>query len=119
MKNMFGMLTTKWKGLYHIHGMDKVIHDICLTLPPKLTVIDGFVAMEGRGPVHGKPVQMNTIIASTDPVAADATAARAMGFNPDMVDHIRWAHESGMGQKDPTQILGDGVDAVKRVFKRA
>lgn len=98
--------------------MYKVIHDICHTLPPALTVIDGFVAMEGRGPVHGKPVQMNTIIASTDVVAADATAARAMGFNPDEVDHIRWAHESGIGEKDDVQVLGDGVEAVKRVFER-
>ena len=119
MKNMFGMLTTKWKGRYHITGMDKVIHDICLTLPPALTVIDGFVAMEGRGPVHGKPVHMDTIIASTDVVAADATAARAMGFNPDTVDHIRWAHESGIGQKDDVNVLGDGVEAVKRVFERS
>lgn len=118
MKNMFGMLTTKWKARYHIHGMDKVIHDIVLTLPPALTVIDGFVAMEGRGPVHGKPVQMNTVIASTDPVAADATAARAMGFDPDGVDHIRWAHESGIGQKDGVNVVGDGVEAVKRVFSR-
>jgi len=119
MKNMFGMLTTKWKGRYHITGMDKVIHDICLTLSPALTVIDGFVAMEGRGPVHGKPVQMDTIIASTDVVAADATAARAMGFDPDTVDHIRWAHESGIGQKDDVDVLGDGVEAVKRVFERS
>jgi uncharacterized protein (DUF362 family) len=62
---------------------------------------------------------MNTIITSTDPVAADATAARAMGFNPDTIDHIRWAHESGIGQKDDVNILGDGVEAVKRVFARA
>jgi uncharacterized protein (DUF362 family) len=119
MKNMFGMLTTKWKGRLHVHGMDKVVHDICITLPPALTVIDGFVAMEGRGPVHGKPVQMNTILASSDVVAADATAARVMGFDPDEVDHIRWAHESQVGNKDNAEILGDGVDAVKRVFGRA
>ena len=34
LKNMFGMLTTKFKGRYHIRGMDKVIHDINKTLPP-------------------------------------------------------------------------------------
>lgn len=118
MKNMFGMLTTKWKARYHVHGMHKVIYDILLTLPPALTVIDGFVAMEGRGPVHGNPVQMDTVIASTDAVAADATAARAMGFDPDEVDHIRWAHESGIGQKDDINVLGDGLDTVKKVFAR-
>ncbi len=50
LKNMFGMLTTKFKGQYHIRGMDKVIHDINKTLPPRVTVIDGFVAMEGQRP---------------------------------------------------------------------
>ncbi|MCW4050269.1 MAG: DUF362 domain-containing protein [Candidatus Bathyarchaeota archaeon] len=118
MKNMFGMLTTKWKGKFHLQGMHKVIHDINRTLPPQLTVIDGFIAMEGRGPVHGKPVKMDTIIASTDPVAADATASRIMGFNPERIDHIKWAYQSGIGEINDIEVLGDGVDAVKRVFER-
>jgi hypothetical protein len=29
-----------------------------------------------------------------------------------------WAHESQIGNKDNAEILGDGVDAVKRVFGR-
>ncbi len=117
MKNMFGMLTTKFKGKYHLRGMDKVVHDIAVTLPPQLTVIDGFVAMEGRGPVHGKPVQMDTIIASTDVVGADATASRIMGFNPERIDHIRWADESGLGTMNP-EVVGDSIESVKRIFER-
>ena len=119
MKNMFGMLTTKFKGKYHIRGMDKVIHDINKTLPPQVTVIDGFVAMEGRGPVHGKPVKMDTIIASVDPVAADTVASQIMGFYPEQIDHIRWAHESGIGNMNDIEVVGDGIDAVKRIFERA
>jgi len=118
MKNLFGMLTTKFKGKYHIMGMDKVVHDISVTLPPQLTVIDGFVAMEGRGPVHGKSVKMDTVIASTDVVAADATGSRIMGFNPERIDHIRWADESGLGTMNP-EVVGDTIDSVKRVFDRA
>jgi len=118
MKNLFGMLTTKFKGKYHIRGMDKVVHDISVTLPPQLTVIDGFVAMEGRGPVHGTPVQMDTVIASTDVVGADATGSRIMGFNPERIDHIRWADETGLGSMNP-MVVGDSVDSVTRVFKRA
>jgi uncharacterized protein (DUF362 family) len=118
MKNMFGMLTTKWKGRYHINDMHKVIHDICVTLPPTLTVIDGFVAMEGRGPVHGTPVRMGTIIAGTDVVATDSVACRVMGFTQDEVDHIAWAHRSGLGAMDDVDVVGDGVDAVRRVFTR-
>lgn len=118
MKNMFGMLTTKFKGRYHLRGMDKVVHDIAVTLPPHLTVIDGFVAMEGKGPVHGKPVQMDAVIASTDVVAADATASRIMGFNPERIDHIRWADESGLGTMNP-EVVGDTIESVKRIFERA
>ena len=118
MKNMFGMLTTKWKGKYHLNGMDKVVHDINLVLKPHLTVIDGFIAMEGRGPVHGRPVKMDTIIASTDVVAADAIGSTIMGFDPRNIDHIKWAHQSGIGEIDDIEVVGDGVDAVKRIFQR-
>lgn len=119
MKNMFGMLTTKWKGKFHLRGMDRVIHDINLTLPPQVVVIDGFVAMEGRGPVHGKPVKMDTIIAGTDPVATDATAARIMGFDPQEIDHIKWGHESGVGNMEDIEVVGNRVEKVFRPFERS
>jgi uncharacterized protein (DUF362 family) len=111
LKNMFGMLTTKFKGQYHVRGMDKVIHDINLVLPPSLTVIDGFIAMEGRGPVHGKPVKMDTVIASVDPVAADSTGSRVMGFDPREINHIKWAHESGIGTMNNIKLLGNRIEA--------
>lgn len=119
MKNMFGMLTTKWKGQYHIRGMDKVIHDINKTLPPHLTIIDGFIAMEGRGPVHGTPIKMNTIITSTDVVAADATATTIMGIDPHQVKHIQYAHETGIGNLDNIETLGDNINTIKRKFKQS
>lgn len=118
LKNMFGMLTTKLKAQYHVRGIDKVIHDINKTLPPQVTVIDGFVGMKGAGPVHGQPVKMDTIIASVDVVAADAIACRVMGFDPKKVDHIRWSHESGIGSMSDIEVVGDGVEAVRRIFPR-
>jgi uncharacterized protein (DUF362 family) len=118
LKNMFGMLTTKFKGKYHIRGMDKVIHDINKTLPPQLTIIDGFVAMEGRGPVHGNPVKMNTVIASVDPVSADSVGAQVMGFTPEEIDHIKWSHESGIGSMTDIEVFGNSIESVKRKFQR-
>ncbi len=118
LKNMFGMLTTKWKGKFHLKGMHKVIHDINKTLPPHVTVIDGFIGMEGRGPVRGDPVKMDTIIASTDPVASDATGSKIMGFNPEEIDHIRWCNETGIGNMNNIEIIGEDIEAVKQVFKR-
>ena len=118
MKNMFGLLPDKFKGKYHMRGMDKVIIDINTILKPTITVIDGFVGMEGRGPVHGNPVKMDTIIAGTDPVATDATAARVMGIDPQTIEHIKWGHERRLGEMYDIEVVGDGIEAVKRIFAR-
>jgi len=119
MKNVFGLLPDKFKGKYHLIGIDKVIVDINTVLKPVMTVIDGFIGMEGRGPVHGQPVKMNTIIAGFDPVATDSTAARVMGFDPNYISHIRLAQEKKLGEINNIEELGDGIDAVKRQFKKA
>jgi uncharacterized protein (DUF362 family) len=112
LKNMFGMLTTRQKYPMHRFGMNNVIYDICKTLPPILSVIDGFFGKSGEGPWSGKPVKMNTIIASTDPIAADAIGARCIGIDPWTIDHIRWLHKAGLGEIDNVDVVGDGIEAV-------
>jgi uncharacterized protein (DUF362 family) len=117
MKNMFGLLPDKFKGKYHMKGISKVVVDINTVLKPAFTVIDGFVGMEGEGPVDGTPVQMNLIIAGKDVVATDATAARVMGFNPYEITHIRKAYEKGLGRSE-AEIVGEKLETVKRTFKQ-
>jgi uncharacterized protein (DUF362 family) len=112
LKNMFGMLTTRNKYAMHRHGMNNVIYDICKTLPPTLSVIDGFYGKSGRGPWEGPPVKMNTIIASSDAVAADATGARCIGIDPWTIEHVRWLHEAGIGEIDNVEIIGDKIEDV-------
>ena len=119
MKNMFGLLPDKFKGKYHMNGISKVIVDINTVIKPALTVIDGFVAMEGRGPTDGTPVKMDLIIAGKDVVATDATAARIMGFTPAEISHIRTAVQKGLGNIDNIEIVGSKLEDVKRVFKRS
>jgi uncharacterized protein (DUF362 family) len=118
MKNMFGLLPDKFKGKYHLRGIDKVILDVNTALRSQLTVIDGFVAMEGRGPVGGRPVKIDLIIAGVDPVATDATAARIMGFDPHLISHISSAHDRGLGEIDDVEVLGERLEDVTRVFER-
>ena len=118
LKNMFGMLTTRRKFGYHRFGMNEVIHDVCKTLPPALTVIDGFYGKEGRGAWSNNPVKMDAIIASSDPVAADATGARVIGIDPESISHVRWLHESGVGEMNDIEVVGDGIDAVYRKWDR-
>jgi uncharacterized protein (DUF362 family) len=118
MKNMFGLLPDKFKGKYHLMGISKVIVDINTVLRPKLTIIDGFVGMEGAGPIDGTPVRMDLIIAGTDTVATDATACRVMGIDPHEIKHIYKACEKGLGNIDDVQILGEKLETVKRPFKQ-
>ena len=118
MKNMFGLLPDKMKFKYHAKGINKVIVDINTVIKPNLTVIDGFVAMEGRGPTDGSPVKMDLIIAGKDPVATDATGARIMGIDPHEISHIRTAHQKGLGNIDDIELLGAQLDDVQRMFKK-
>jgi uncharacterized protein (DUF362 family) len=118
MKNMFGLLPDKLKGKYHMKGINKVIVDINTVLKPALTVIDGFVGMEGRGPSDGIPVKMDLIIAGKDVVATDATASKVIGFDPHEISHIRKAQEKGLGTIDDVQVVGEKLEDVTRPFLR-
>jgi uncharacterized protein (DUF362 family) len=81
-------------------------------LPPTLSVIDGFYGKSGKGPWEGPPVKMNTIIASSDAVAADAIGARCIGIDPWTIEHVRWLYEAGIGEIDNVEIIGDKIEDV-------
>jgi uncharacterized protein (DUF362 family) len=119
MKNMFGLLPDKFKGKYHAKGISNVVVDINAVVKPVLTVVDGFVGMEGKGPVDGDPVKMDLIIAGKDVVAVDATCCRVMGFDPHKVKHVLRAHERGLGEIDDVDMVGEKVETVMRRFKPA
>ena len=58
-------------------------------VPIHFVIVDGIVAMEGDGPLNGTPRSLNRIVLADDPVAADASCARLMGFDPGRIVHIR------------------------------
>ncbi|MCP8321444.1 MAG: DUF362 domain-containing protein, partial [archaeon] len=119
MKNMFGLIPDKFKLKYHfMHSVDKVIVDVNTVIKPVLTIIDGFIAMEGQGPIDGKPVKMDLIIAGKDVVATDAVASRVMGFDPRLIYHIRRASEKGLGAIEGYEVVGESVESVARKFRR-
>lgn len=119
MKNMFGLLPDKMKFLYHAKGISDVIVDINSVIKPQITIVDGFVAMEGNGPTDGSPVKMDLVVAGCDVVATDATCARIMGLDPHEIKHVRTAHQKGLGQIDDIAIVGSKLEDVKRSFKPA
>jgi len=119
MKNMFGLLPDKFKAKYHAMGISKVVVDINSVLKPALTVIDGFVGMEGKGPVDGTPVKMDVIIAGKNVVATDAVGCRVMGIDPHSIKHIRRAQEKALGNIDNIEVVGEKIENVARTFNKA
>ena len=86
MKNFFGVVPGAvygWpKNLLHMKGIGASILDLNATIRPHLAVVDAVVAMEGDGPIMGRPRALGFIGMSRDLVAIDATCARIVGLDP-------------------------------------
>jgi uncharacterized protein (DUF362 family) len=95
MKNMFGVVPGNkygWpKNILHWRGIHESILDICATVPIHFVIADAVIGMEGNGPLNGSPRPLGTVVLADDPVAADATCARLMGFEPERIPHIHEA----------------------------
>jgi uncharacterized protein (DUF362 family) len=121
LKNMFGIVPGMkygWpKNLLHWAGIHESILDICATVPIHFVIADGITAMEGNGPLQGTARELGKLVLADDPVAADATCARLMGFNPVRVEHIRIAGDF-LGNLDAPAIemVGDRTPLPSRPF---
>jgi len=119
MKNMFGVIASKRKSHFHSRLSDVLVY-LNHAIRQHLIIADGLVAMEGLGPIHGKPVNLGLIISGKNPFTVDAACCHIMGFNPYAVEALWKAHQRGMGEIDPQKIqfLGDDVGNLKNKFSR-
>ena len=113
LKNMIGTLSDNEKGRFHQVNLNQCIADLSLALHPGLVVIDATRAMTKRGPSGGVMVDLNLVVASTDPVAADLIAAeelfKAEGTTDPRgaaisINHIQNAAQLGVGIADFSKI---------------
>lgn len=113
-KNSFGGLLREVRHYAH-----KYMHEVLVDLlymqrelhPAVFTVMDGTIAGDGAGPRTMIPRVKNLLLAASDSVAIDSTAARLMGFDPLSIPFLRMAQERGLGVADPRriEIVGDDV----------
>lgn len=101
----------------------KMIHrnvvEFAKRLWPQLVVLDGFVCMEGDGPVDGTAVPMKVAVASTDPVKADGVGARLIGFEPEEIGYLYYLQEEEhMGEYSLENLVGDDLNPLRRKLKR-
>jgi uncharacterized protein (DUF362 family) len=81
------------KNPLHVHGIPNSIVDLTATIRPHFAIVDAVTAMEGDGPIMGRPRSLGFIAMGSDPVAVDATCARVIGLDPVKIDYLNAASQ--------------------------
>ncbi len=91
---------------YPAHNLN--LYLLAAAYPPHLSIIDGFIGMEGEGPEFGDPVKWGVAVTSCDAVAADCLAAQLMGFRVSDIGYLWYCQRKGLGVSDmrDMDILG-------------
>jgi uncharacterized protein (DUF362 family) len=100
MKNWIG-ITDKRRELFHA-SLHQSIVTLAELMRPTLTIIDATRVLLRNGPRGGNldDVRLtNTVVASLDPVAADAWASDWLELPMDKVTYLKLAEQSGLGSR--------------------
>ena len=101
LKNSMGIIGGN-RGKLH-HNLGQELADLATVVQPKLTVIDATRILMRNGPQGGRveDVQvLDTVIASSDPVAADAYATTLFDMQPQDIASTLAAYKMGLGEMD-------------------
>jgi uncharacterized protein (DUF362 family) len=98
LKNWYGLLGGR-RNVFH-QDINNIVKELALLVRPTLVILDGTMAMMTNGPTGGSLSDLkaaNTMIVSTDPVAADVYGAALLGKKSADVPYITSAAEAGAG----------------------
>ncbi len=113
MKNWYGIIGGQRNRLHQ--RIDESLADLTAFVTPTLTIIDGYRVLMRNGPTGGSPADVEarkTVIASIDPIAADAYAARTFfGLDPPRLPFLRLgeARKLGTSSIDPARVAERAV----------
>lgn len=102
-----------------MRGININIAKIARHVMPSLGVIDGYIGMEGAGPVSGDPIKLGVSAASLHPVSLDSVMAKIMGFEPLNIGYLHHLDKWGIGIADLNEIevLGESINKLIVEFK--
>jgi uncharacterized protein (DUF362 family)/Pyruvate/2-oxoacid:ferredoxin oxidoreductase delta subunit len=119
-KNMFGVIPGRLKPGYHARLQDPgrfadMLIDLAEAVPPRLSIMDAVIGMEGSGPSAGTPRKVGFLLASFNPLALDVVAAEMIGLRRDDFPLLTTASKRGL---NPTRIseielIGAELDALR------
>ena len=120
-KNMFGCVSGKWKAYWHFakgakaEKFCRLLIEIYKFLNPALTIIDGVIAMDGPGPIRGRPRPFGWLIAGTDPIACEIVCSRLINLDPQTLPIVRTARQMGFGSTELATGGCSNPEAIKIV----
>lgn len=100
MKNLMGVIRDR--PAMHLN-LGQRLPDLASRVQPGLIVVDAVRILTANGPTGGNlddVRKLDTVIATTDIVAADSYAATLFGLQPWDLDYVRAATEMGLGRSD-------------------
>ena len=101
MKNWYGLLGGR-RNIFH-QDIHTLIQELALMVRPTLVILDGTTSMMTNGPTGGSLSDLkrtDTLIVSTDQVAADAFAAKLLNKTAADLPYIAKAAAAGAGTAD-------------------
>ncbi|MFW9934567.1 MAG: DUF362 domain-containing protein [Candidatus Thorarchaeota archaeon] len=98
--------------------------DVHMVLKPRLNIIDAFTVSNDINMTETKaepPFNLNTILASQDPLALDFIAAKIGGIDPFDIPYLRNAAERRIGESDydRIQVCGTPLDQIITIWETA
>ena len=112
-KNWYGLMGGR-RNMFH-QDIHNIIKELAMMVSPTLVILDGTMTMMTNGPTGGSLddlKQTDTMIVSTDPVAADAFGATLLGKTAANLPFLGKAAEAGRGTLDYESLdpVRDHVD---------
>jgi uncharacterized protein (DUF362 family) len=95
--------------------------DVSIVIKPALNVIDAILVSDDinmSDTIGMEPIELNTILASQDPLALDCITARIGGLDPFNIPYLKQAIDRGVGESDynKIQIRGTPLDTIIKTW---
>lgn len=122
-KNLFGCVCGKRKPYWHFarggspEQFCEFLIEVYEIISPAVTIIDGITAMEGPGPIRGRPKPLGWLIGGTDPIACERICADLVAVDPERIPLIRTAKRIGFGCRESSEIVLLGDDPAQGICR--
>ncbi len=115
-KNLFGLVPEPRRIVYH-NRLLEIIVELAKTFDDKLIhLVDGLIGMEGNGPLYGKAVEMNVLLAGRSAWAIDRAVCDLIALDPKKVLYLEVGRKRGL-EPESIDRVGTAMEDLKRPFE--